>query len=117
MEYLPDRYLNYDVDPTSSMVLAIAILFGLVSVLLYQIKLLFSRPPPVPLKRLPPRPALSIQFKPDDIASAAGINSGIDNQTVISGATAAARIICTFDNKDSRTIHTGTVNTSRDEDA
>jgi hypothetical protein len=29
----------------------------------------FARPPPVPLKRLPRRPALSILFKPDDIAS------------------------------------------------
>jgi hypothetical protein len=29
----------------------------------------FARPPPVPLKRLPRRPALSILFKPDDITS------------------------------------------------
>ena len=29
----------------------------------------FSRPPPVPLKRLPRRPALSILFKPDDISA------------------------------------------------
>jgi hypothetical protein len=29
----------------------------------------FARPPPVPLKRLPRRPALSILFKPDDISS------------------------------------------------
>jgi hypothetical protein len=29
----------------------------------------FARPPPVPLKRLPRRPALSILFKPDDIST------------------------------------------------
>lgn len=44
---------------------AVALLVGLVIV---QFRM-FSRPPPVPLKRLPLRPALSIQFKPDDVAS------------------------------------------------
>ena len=31
----------------------------------------FARPPPVPLKKLPRRPAIQILFKPDDIASSA----------------------------------------------
>jgi hypothetical protein len=40
----------------------------------FQLKI-FSRPPPVPLKILPRRPALSILFKPDDISAVATITA------------------------------------------
>lgn len=42
----------------------------------------FSRPPPVPFKKLPQRPALSILFKPDDITS----SSLPETQSVTSGS-------------------------------
>ena len=43
-------------------------IIALITLAFIQLKA-FSRPPPVPLKRLPRRPALSILFKPDDISS------------------------------------------------
>jgi hypothetical protein len=52
----------------------------------------FARPPPVPLKRLPRRPALSILFKPDDIASSTTIptTAAAAPSTTGDGATTAS---------------------------
>ena len=91
---LPSSFERYfdtmkTADPTMYLVLAAAILLGLVLVVIRQIKALFSRPPPVPTKRLPMRPALSIQFKPDDISASTMMNNS-DAQTVMSAVTAAA---------------------------
>ena len=68
--------MDTTVDPTAYMVVVIAMVVGLVLVLVTQIKALFCGPPPVPLKRLPLRPALSIQFKHDDTSSSAVASSG-----------------------------------------
>lgn len=43
---------------------------GALTILAFFQLAVFSRPPPVPLKHLPRRPALSILFKPDDISAA-----------------------------------------------
>jgi hypothetical protein len=52
----------------------------------------FARPPPVPLKRLPRRPALSILFKPDDITSTTTTTAtpGANGATPAEAAAAAA---------------------------
>ena len=42
---------------------------GVLTILTFVQLKIFSRPPPVPLKNLPRRPAVSILFKPDDITS------------------------------------------------
>ncbi|GAX28047.1 hypothetical protein FisN_2Hh135 [Fistulifera solaris] len=49
----------------SYLMAAIVVLLSLIFVQLRA----FSRPPPVPLKKLPKRPAISILFQPDDISS------------------------------------------------
>mmetsp|Transcript_10567 Transcript_10567/g.30930 ORF Transcript_10567/g.30930 Transcript_10567/m.30930 type:complete len:2039 (-) Transcript_10567:1916-8032(-) len=54
-------------DVTSSLVI---IAVFVVSFIFLKYRVLFSRPPPVPRKSLPLRPALCIQFKPDDEISA-----------------------------------------------
>jgi len=55
--------VNKNVDAKSWLVIAAILLISLVFV---KYRILFSRPPPVPQKSLPARPALSIRFKPDD---------------------------------------------------
>ena len=44
-------------------------LIALLTILAFVQLKAFARPPPVPLKKLPIRPALSILFHPDDISS------------------------------------------------
>ena len=67
--YLPESLHGYtsltldNLDVTSCLIAAVIFL---VSFLFLKYQVLFSRPPPVPLKSLPLRPALSIRFKPDD---------------------------------------------------
>jgi hypothetical protein len=96
-----DRYFATmeTVDPTPYLAVAAALVIGLVLIILRQVKALFSRPPPVPKKRLPMRPALSIQFKPDDISSALHNN---DAQTIVSAVTAAAAATVTYQETTSR---------------
>jgi len=43
----------------------------------------FTRPPPVPLKKLPRRPALQVQFKPDDAISTSAADSATAAQGTI----------------------------------
>ena len=52
-----------NVDAVSCLIVSAIVL---VSFLFVKYRVLFSRPPPVPQKNLPFRPALSIRFKPDD---------------------------------------------------
>jgi len=54
---------------------ALALAVGVLTLLVFVQLRIFSRPPPVPLKRLPRRPALSILFKPDDISATVNANS------------------------------------------
>jgi hypothetical protein len=69
----------------------------LVVVSIFQLRI-FSRPPPVPLKRLPRRPALSILFKPDDEVTAAQN----ETQSVSSNASRmAVRAVSNFLNSSS----------------
>ena len=50
----------------------------------------FARPPPVPLKRLPRRPAISILFKPDDITSTSVVQQQQHKQGRAASASASA---------------------------
>ena len=52
---------------------------GALTVLAFFQLAVFSRPPPVPLKHLPRRPALSILFKPDDISAANRASASTSN--------------------------------------
>jgi len=67
--YLPrtlhryESFLVSSVDAASCLILVVILLISFVFV---KYRVLFSRPPPVPLKSLPSRPAISICFKPDD---------------------------------------------------
>lgn len=50
----------------------------------------FSRPPPLPLKRLPPRPALHIQFLPDDISSTINVTAAATTPAAAATTTTAS---------------------------
>ena len=68
-QFLPQslhRYASFALDNTDAASWLIVAVILLVSYLFVKYRVLFSRPPPVPLKSLPLRPALSIRFKPDD---------------------------------------------------
>lgn len=91
MSNLPHHHLPSPFDRYASMVLLeevehadyyLLVNLGLlVLIAIFQLKM-FARPPPVPLKKLPQRPALSILFKPDDITS---ISTLTDSHSVSSG--------------------------------
>ena len=55
-------------NATSYLIAVTVVIVTYVFFKLSKVLVLFSQPPPVPLKSLPLRPALSIQFKPDEIA-------------------------------------------------
>jgi hypothetical protein len=75
---MPHQHLPSPFDKAASILLLedipnadsylIAAIVVLLSLIFFQLRA-FSRPPPVPLKKLPKRPAISILFKPDDISS------------------------------------------------
>ena len=108
MNFLPHHYLPPPFDGYASMVLledvpnadsyllvAIALLMALS---IFQLRI-FSRPPPVPLKKLPRRPALSILFKPDDGATS---NTQADTHSVASNPSRlASRAVSSFLNSSS----------------
>jgi len=101
--YLPQSLRFYpslaldNVDSASWLIVTAIILVSFVFV---KYRVLFSRPPPVPLKSLPLRPALSIRFKPDD--DAPSINQS-DTHTIASHSgsmTTHMSILCTGDETD-----------------
>lgn len=107
MAFLPHRYLPPPLDGYASKLLLedvpnadtylLASIGVLIFVAVFQLRI-FSRPPPVPLKRLPRRPALSILFKPDDISS----DHKQDSPTVASNASRiAGRAVSAFLNSSS----------------
>lgn len=68
-QFLPQtfsRYASFVVENNNATSWLVVMVAFLVSFVFLKYKVLFSRPPPVPLKSLPLRPALSIRFKPDD---------------------------------------------------
>ncbi len=68
-QFLPQsshRYASYALDSNDAASWLILAVVLLITFLFVKYRVLFSRPPPVPLKSLPVRPALSILFKPDD---------------------------------------------------
>lgn len=75
---MPHEHLPAPFDKLASLMLLegipnadnylVAAIVVLLSLIFVQLRA-FSRPPPVPLKKLPKRPAISILFKPDDISS------------------------------------------------
>ncbi len=75
MVFLPHHYLPPPFDAYASKILfedvpnadsyLLVTIASLIFLSIFQLRI-FSRPPPVPLKKLPRRPALSILFKPDD---------------------------------------------------
>jgi hypothetical protein len=65
-----DRYASYILlEDVHDADLYLLLGIGFLTILAFVQLKAFARPPPVPLKRLPRRPALSILFKPDDISS------------------------------------------------
>ena len=71
---------------------------------LSRVFVLFSRPPPVPLKSLPLRPALSIQFKPDD---GVPTTNQIDTHTIASTSSSMASRTSNTNGDDTDTINDG----------
>jgi len=98
-------------NATSYLIAVTVVIFTYVFFKLSKVLVLFSRPPPVPLKSLPLRPALSIQFKPDEIAFTANQR---DNHTIAphSGSIATCTSNDSCDDTDS-TIEGIGINTAK----
>lgn len=114
MSYLPHNYLPPPFDAYASMILLedvrnadtylVAAIALLIALSIFQLRI-FSRPPPVPLKKLPRRPALSILFKPDDGATS---NNQTDTQSISSNtARLATRAMSSILNSTSSVEFTG----------
>lgn len=67
LDSLAARYMLLEGVESANFYLAVAC--ALATCLAFVQLKAFARPPPVPLKRLPRRPTLSVMFKPDDITS------------------------------------------------
>lgn len=111
MTALPHHYLPPPFDGYASMLLLedvtradsylLMTIGALILISIFQLRI-FSRPPPVPLKRLPRRPALSILFKPDDGAAAVNDAQNDSSQSVSSTASRlATRAVSNFLNSSS----------------
>lgn len=73
---------------------------GLTLLVFFQLAV-FSRPPPVPLKSLPRRPALSILFKPDDISATTTRTTSTTTTTTTFTTTTTTAVDAAIQNRSS----------------